>query len=190
MARIASFVGRAGLVGVLGLAMLTGAGSVQANSRPKERDRHKDCDEKQVLVINEDDEPVPVRVVGRDPFQAFQRPFSLDWPDGEGFATSGYTVPAGRRLVIEYASLFAYLQTEGQTMFVRILTTAGGGSAFHTLAVQKQEDYGVLKQFGAAHVVRIYADPGSTVQVSAGRLPFNGTANGTVTLSGHFENVP
>jgi len=75
-------------------------------------------------------------------------------------------------------------------MFVRILTAAGGGSAFHTLAVQKQEDYGVLKQFGAAHMVRIYADPGSIVQVSAGRVPFGSTANCTLTLSGHFENVP
>jgi len=62
--------------------------------------------------------------------------------------------------------------------------------AFHNLAVQKQEDYGVLKQFSAAHLVRIYADPGSTVQVSAGRVPANSIANGTVTLSGHFENVP
>ena len=75
-------------------------------------------------------------------------------------------------------------------MFVRIVTTAGGAGAFHTLAVQNQGDYGVLKQFGAAHVVRIYADPGSTVQVSAGRVPSNNTAACTVTLSGHFENVP
>jgi len=188
MARIASFVGRAGLASVLGLAMLTGAGSVQAHSAPKERDRGRD--DKQVVVVNEDDEAIPVRVVGRDPFQPFQRPFSLEWPDGQDLVTSTYTVPAGKRLVIEYASLSAYLQAEGQSMFVRILTTAGGASAFHNLAVQKQEDYGVLKQFSAAHLVRIYADPGSTVQVSAGRVPANSIANGTVTLSGHFENVP
>ena len=92
--------------------------------------------------------------------------------------------------MIEYASLSAYLQPEGQSMFVRIETVSGGAGGFHTLAVQKQEDYGVLKQFAAAHLVRLYADPGSTVKVSVGRVPFNNTANCTLTLSGHFENVP
>jgi hypothetical protein len=133
---------------------------------------------------------VPVRVVGRETPQPFQRQFVLDWPDSEGFVTTSYQVPAGMRLVIEYASLFAFLQPEGQAMFIRILTTVNGNEAFHNLAVQKQEDYGVLKQFGAAHAVRIYADAGSMVQVSAGRVPFTNTANCSLTLSGHFESVP
>jgi hypothetical protein len=142
-----------------------------------------------VRVINT---PLPVTVTNPTltiQIKPFQRQFTLDWVDGEDLVTGSYQVPAGFRLVIEYASLSAYLQPEGQSMFVRILTTAGGTTAFHALAVQKQEDFGVLKQFGAAHPVRIYADPGSTVQVSAGRVPLAGTANCTLTLSGHLENV-
>jgi hypothetical protein len=117
----------------------------------------------------------------------FHQQFPLDWPDGEGFVEATYQVPNGKRLVLEYASLFAFLQPEGQSMFVRIVTRVRGTDAFHTLLVQKQEDYGVLKQFGAAHAVKIYADPGSTVKVSVGRVPFNNTAAATVTLSGVLE---
>lgn len=145
--------------------------------------------EKAVVVVNAPDQPVPVQVIAPAP-QPFQRQFPLDWADGVGFATASYQVPADKRLAIEYASLYAYLPPDGQSIFVRVVSTVGGESAFHTLAVQKQEDYGVLKQFGAAHTVRIYADPGSTIQVSVGRVPFAGTANATVTLSGRLEDVP
>ena len=182
-----------------GLAVLVGAGAVLADSKPKPKpkkhDQCGDCCEgqKRVVVVNGADQAVPVRVVGTEsspPFQPYQQQFPLDWAEGEDLVVGTYAVPADKRLVIEYASLFAYLQPEGQAMFVRIVTTAGGAGAFHTLAVQKQENYGVLKQFGAAHAVRIYADPGSTVQVSVGRVPANSIANSTVTLSGHFEDVP
>ena len=171
-------VRRGGFVAFLAVVLLAGAGAGWA-----------DPPERPVVVVNAPDQPVPVRVIAPAP-QPFQRPFALDWADGEGFVTSTYQVPAGKRLVVEYASLSAYLPPDGQSIFVRILTTVGGQSAFHTLAVQKQEDYGVLKQFGAAHTVRIYADPGSTVQVSVGRVPFTSTANATVTLSGRLEDVP
>ncbi len=133
---------------------------------------------------------VPVRVVGREASQPFQRQFTLDWQDGQDLATGTYQVPPGKRLVIDYASLFAFLQPGGQSMTVRIVTTVNGSDGFNTLALQRQADYGVLPQFGAAHLVRIYADPGSTVRVSVGRTPFTSTASCTVTLSGHFEDVP
>jgi hypothetical protein len=136
--------------------------------------------------------PVPVTVTNpvATVQEPFQHQFSLDWPDGQGLVTGTYYVPAGRRLVIEYASLSAYLPPTGQAMFVRVVTTVNGSGAFHTLAVQRQEDYGVLKQFGAAHLVRIFADPGSMVQVSVGRVPSTSTANCNVTLSGFFQAVP
>lgn len=133
---------------------------------------------------------VPVRVVGREASQPFQRQFTLDWQDGQDLATGTYQVPPGKRLVIDYASLFAFLQPGGQSMTVRIVTTVNGSDGFNTLALQRQADYGVLPQFGAAHLVRIYADPGSTVRVSVGRTPFTSTASCAVTLSGHFEDVP
>lgn len=151
-----------------------------------------DPKEKEVVVVNGPDQAVPVRVIPAD--QPFHHQFALDFPDGEGLVTSTYTVPAGQRLAIEYASLSAYLPPDGQTIFVRIITTTSNGhsptDAFHTLAIQKREDYGVLKQFEGAHAVRIYANPSTSVRVSLGRLPFTGTANGNVTLSGRLESLP
>ena len=181
---------RAGSVAVLGLLLWAGASVDRADAGSGDQEGKGADKEKAVVVVNGPGQAVPVAVVARPATQPFQRQFSLDWPDGEGFATASMQVPAGKRLVIEYASLAAYLQPDGQSMFVRIATTSDGGTAFHTLAVQKQEDYGVLKQFGAAHLVRIYAEPGTAVQVSAGRVPFASTANCWVTLSGHYEDVP
>jgi hypothetical protein len=190
MANLARVVGRGGSTAVLGLVLL--ASAAWADSRPKDRNEEgKEGNHRsRVVVVNGPTQAVPVQVVGKVAAQPFQHQFALDWPDGTGLATGSYVVPAGKRLVIEYASMSAYLQPDGQSMFVRIVTTVAGGDAFHNLAVQKQEDYGVLKQFGAAHLVRIYADPGSSVRVSAGRVPFDSTANCAVTLSGHFEDVP
>lgn len=131
---------------------------------------------------------VPVRVV-REERQPFQRQLGLDWVDGLDLATSTLEVPAGHRFVIEYASLSAFLPG-GQSMFIRILTTSSGLNAFHTLDVRRGEDWGVLEQFGAAHLVRIYADPGTTIRVSAGRTPAAGSANCSLTLSGYLEPVP
>ena len=122
--------------------------------------------------------------------QPLHRQFALDWPDGIDEAMGTYVVPADKRLVVEYASLFAYLPTSGQSMFIRILTSVDGDNAFHNLAVRQREDYGVLKQFDAGHVVKIYADPGTTVQIKVGRTPFTGPANANLTLSGHLVDVP
>lgn len=182
------------------LAVTLSAGAAQAvPPHPKD---------KEVVVTNGVDEPVPVQLVSPNPVPVqvngpvtiashdtpFHFQFALDFPDGEGLAQASYTVPADKRLVIEYASLSAYLPPDGQTIFVRIITTANTGyattDAFHTLYIQKREDYGVLKQFEGAHTVRIYANPGTQVRVSMGRLPFNNTASGNVTLSGRLEDLP
>jgi len=157
-----------GLVALLGVVLLAGADARRANAQQ-----------------GAGRERAEVRAS-----QPFQRQFALDWADGQDLVEASYQVPPGKRLVIEYASLSAYLQPEGQSMFVRIVTTVSGGDAFHNLAVQKQEDWGVLKQFGAAHTVKVYADPGSRVRVSVGRTPFGNTANATVTLSGRLEALP
>lgn len=157
------------------------AADTQSQARARARD---------VRVVNEADEALPVREVGREAREPFQHQFALDWPEANDFVFATYSVPSGKRLVVEYASAWAYLPATGQTMFVRMTTTAGGSSAFHTLALQKREDYGVLKQFEGAHLVRLYADPATTVRVSVGRVPAVGTANCTVTLSGYLVDVP
>ena len=167
---------------VVGLGtLLLGNGADADTRRPRPHD---------VRVVNDSDEAVPVREIGHETREPFHRQFALDWPDGTDLSTATYSVPAGKRLVVEYASAWAYLPPAGQTMFVRITTTVGGSEAFHTLALQKREDYGVLKQFEGAHLVRLYADPATTVHVAAGRQPGADMASCTVTLSGYLVDVP
>jgi hypothetical protein len=181
MRRTVERIGR-GLL-VVGLAAMAFGSEAAADSQRRQGPRG-------VLVVNEADQAVPVREVGRETREPFHRQFVLDWADGTDLSTASYAVPSGKRLVVEYASLSAYLPPSGQSMFVRILTTVGGSDAFHTLALQKREDYGVLKQFEGAHLVKLYADPATTVRVSAGRVPAVDTANCTVTLSGYLVDVP
>lgn len=173
------FKGRVGLgtVVALGVLALAAPGLAQGNA-------------KDVVVVNDASQAVPVRVVDRQVSTPWQHAFRLDWADSVDFASSSYQVPADKRLVIEYGSFFVYLPSSGQTVFVRIRTTIGGSTLLHTVAVQSRGDYGVLKQFEAAHLVKIYADPGSTVTVSAGRLPAVETAGGFMTLSGLLVDVP
>jgi hypothetical protein len=176
MMRIKEFVG---LAAGVALGILTGAAPGLAQGATKD-----------VVVVNGTHQAVPVRSVDRPAETPWQFEFALDWADGVGNATSTYQVPANKRLVIEYGSYSAYLPPSGQNIFVRIQTSAGGGTLFHSLDVQARGDYGVLKQFGAAHTVKIYADAGSTVTVSAGRVPFVDPANSFMTLSGLLVDVP
>lgn len=56
--------------------------------------------------------------------------------EGSDLVTGTCQVPVGKRLVIEYASPFAFLQPGAQSMFIRIVTAVGGSDGFHALAVQ------------------------------------------------------
>lgn len=145
-----------------------------------------------VVVKNTTADPVPVRIVPAD--EPFQQTFWLDFADGSGMTTSSYTVPADKRLVIEYASMTTYLPAGGQSIWLWVATTAGNGygtsQLSHALDVQKKQDYGLLTVFGAAHLVKIYALPGTEVRVTMGRYPSNGLGSGAVILSGRLESLP
>jgi hypothetical protein len=51
--------------------------------------------------------------------------------------------------------------------------------------VQTGRDLHVTSQ-----LVRLYAEPGATVGVTMGRAEFDGTANGSVSLTGYLVDVP
>jgi hypothetical protein len=147
---------------------------------------------KDVVVTNTPANPVPVRNVDEGSRQPFQRPFSVNLAPTESFGEATFTVPAGKRIVVEYASLRASLPP-GQTVFVNIVTTTAGQSAFHPVLISDQGMYGVLHLVGASHQTRIYADPGTTITVQFGRDPSAGAPGGAnffMTLSGYRVDVP
>ncbi|HET7235811.1 MAG TPA: hypothetical protein VFK59_05200 [Actinomycetota bacterium] len=84
-------------------------------------------------------------------------------------------VPAGTRLIIEYVS--ARVETPQDRELV-VSTTAGGVTALHWVPLS--EPYVTISN--AAEDVRLYADPGTEVEVCL-------TGLGQVTLSGHLVSV-
>jgi hypothetical protein len=148
--------------------------------------------DKDVIVSNTAANPALVRNVDERRSQPFQRPFFVDLTATEDSGEATYTVPANKRWVIEYTSMRASLLPD-QTVFVNVMTTAGGQGAFHPMLVSDQGLYGALQLLGGAQQVRLYADPGSTVRVQFAREPSGGTRGGAnffMTLSGHQVDVP
>jgi hypothetical protein len=95
-----------------------------------------------------------------------------------------FPVPAGQRLVIEYINAQLTFATTGT---IGINVTSGGKSVsygFPIAAYPGGSSGGV-----GSHMVRLYADPGSTVIVDT-------CANGTSTaetagaISGYLVNIP
>jgi hypothetical protein len=74
-----------------------------------------------------------------------------------------FTVPPGKRLVIEYGSCRVFPQT-GEEAEARVTTIVGGVEGSYSLLLTPQGNL-----LAASHAVRVYADPGTEVQVSVTR---------------------
>jgi len=133
--------------------------------------------------------PLPVREVAdpaKQPFQAMEIAQITDLNHLFQLAT----VPAGKRLVIEYASAGSNV-TAGTKMVAVITTTAGGNTVSHSLVMV---DQGLLQgslNIVAAQPMRLYADPGTPVTGIIWRdSPNGGGGNWGMTISGYFVDVP
>jgi hypothetical protein len=134
---------------------------------------------------------IPIRDVENPARQPFQRELQITIPAGSNGAAETFTVPAGKRLVIEYIAATVAV-FPGQKGSLRITNTAGGTLASYDLHL---EDEGVgftgFAIFRVSQQIRIYADPGSTVTVVVGSdgatLPVN--IGELVTLSGYLVTL-
>ena len=127
----------------------------------------------------------PLRV--SDPEAArtpFQHTFQTEAPSGTRTSES-ITVPAHKRLVIEYvsASLNEYPPGVGGTAY---LVTDAGGETVYYYTVSHAQDFNKRSQS-----VHIYADPGTTLTVGAVSDNFVTPQIGTDTeISGYLVDVP
>ncbi len=98
-------------------------------------------------------------------------------------ATSTYTVPAGKRLVIEYYSAQLTQFPVGGSAWVSLSTTVGGRTG----------TYKVVPPVGSTvpynQLTRIYADPGTFVRVAVVQSS-GGSCGASVVLSGHLLSTP
>ena len=141
-----------------------------------------------VHIVNELDSPVLERDVDQPARQPFQRGVSLAFPAGEGTANAEFTVPANKRLVIEYVSARISL-TDGTLHWFSVRTAAGSSTGTHYFAsisiASLPNVYTISQQ------TRLYANPGSTVTIEARRIfnPDIGADSGSATISGYLVDM-
>lgn len=141
-------------------------------------------------VGNTASSPVLVRDVDNAARLAFQASASITLADGTTFATSTITtVPAGKRLVIEYISALAATQT-GQKALAQIQVYQGTTPYLHRVALSLQgtftTSFGTGDEFVAGQSTRLYADAGTAVIVEIGRSASSGAAKGVFVISGYL----
>lgn len=145
-----------------------------------------------VSVGNLGNSPLPVRDVDNPARQPVQAHASCDGTGATGCSTSIFVVPPGKRLVIEYASMQAGIPA-GQVALFEIQTIAGGasGSVEHSFPLSAPSVSGFGGGLTAVgQQVRVYADPGITVNVSGRRNIVAGDARFSFSISGHLVDVP
>jgi len=144
-------------------------------------------------------DPLPVRVVDAATATPFQV-FIMRNPGVIGFPFTPFTVPADKRLVIEYVSGELAAASSCATVPRMVLTTTVGGATLTHYFYP--EDTGVIDEgngpgrvFGLSQETRLYADPGTDVltQIRTSASPGCGYRTGVDTglhISGYLVDVP
>ena len=153
-----------------------------------------------VSVNNATSSPVPVRDMndGIQPVQATGSCSSPAFTIGCGPLTI-YTVPPGKRLVIEYASMNACL-LPGQTIELQIETELCSQFVTHNLPSVSTVTPGAgviacnapsaSTQVSSGEVVHLYADPGTPVLATGLRDSNTGLTSFSFSISGHLVDFP
>ncbi len=192
-----ALVGVLVLVGVVAAVMPLAGRGQGIGSGPPPQD---------VIVVNSSSQPVPVtgsvtvanlgssRLLVRDVDNPARQPFETNQSCSAGGALGcqlSFTVPAGKRLVIEYASMHASIPV-GEVAELSIVTSVAGTFVEHVLPLTPPSvpfaAGGLVARVG--QVVRLYADPGTVVFVNVGRSGVGSPTNFSVSISGHLVDVP
>ena len=141
-----------------------------------------------VQISNPDVAPVPVRDVDNPARQPVHTNVFCIANSTLGCDETIYTVPAGKRLVIEYASMLAEIPV-GQVASWTISTFVGGRLERHRFPqTPPSVAFHNVNATESGQQVRIYADPGTNV--NAGGIPNSGSGPFTFIISGHLVDVP
>ena len=167
-----------GIVFIVSVLSITATGVVHSHTRGAAR----------VRVVNTVDHPVLVRDVN-DARQPFQRVVSIPNPAGSLFAAGNFTVPGGKRLVIEHVSILSAVPP-GQKVLLIMNTQVEGQPADHFLLADFQGSFGGTDRFFVSQPIRVYADPGTSVVIRTERTSTGGNASYAATVSGFLVDVP
>jgi hypothetical protein len=135
------------------------------------------------LDVNVVNTPLPV-------LQPFQHDSVITTPAGLLGGNDTFTVPAGKRLVIEFVSFRATWPAGQQTTLAFIgVCNSGGGvcpTNFFVPAIAQGPDFGGGALFTGSSPTRLYADAGTDVTVAIRRNATTGTGLASVAVSGYL----
>lgn len=145
-----------------------------------------------VIVENTSAQAVPVKDVGKGKAAgAFQAQVTLNLADGVSGANGTVAIPAGKRLVIEYASAWAQAPG-GEFVSFSVQCMLNGETVFtpHYLPVSQQYLDVVNQVFIAGTAVQLYADtPQVNLRVDRGSN-VAGPVTAFISISGHLVDAP
>jgi hypothetical protein len=129
----------------------------------------------------------------RDVDNPARRPFQqeLTWQNDPTQLGGGasFTVPPGKRLVIEYVSANVVIST-GEVVSFFVRTTVNGTVARHFVdAIPRGPSGGYSKSYVMNQEVRLYAGPGTRVDLFANNT-LGGESYGIGTVSGYLVDIP
>lgn len=152
-----------------------------------------------VRITNTTTQSVPVKDQDHGARQPVYLHASVDFYDGSYYphftpSSNMYTVPANKRLVLEYftADIPAMV---GQRVRVSLQTTTAGNSiALYYMPLETPvafDPFNIQATSIASRVIRIYCDPGSSVHLSVSRSTNGGVSTpGDITISGYLVDLP
>src|SRR5260370_11401940 len=146
-----------------------------------------------VQIANSPATPVPVRDASRPNRTPFQKAVCIQIPEGFENGAEFVDVPAGKRLVIEYASAAGFAPI-GQKVIFSFITETDDAihptvNTQHYLLSTPYGTFGNADAFLVGQVVKLFADPGTSLELFASRSDSTGAANVSFSISGYFEDA-
>jgi hypothetical protein len=138
-----------------------------------------------VTVSNLGTNPLPVS----DSNNPAKQPFQIEMSTTDFFVPDRFTVPAGKRLVIEMVTIHNLLEgTNCYANRVTLSTSVRGVEMRHFFFPEHRGTRSDLSFYGVSLVTRLYADPGTVVRIGDLFLGCSIRSTGW-TISGHLIEV-
>ena len=179
---LVAFTGLTALVILIALlTALSGRGQGSSNNAPPPSN---------INVINPATNPVLVRDLDRPTEQPYRDTVAITMSFDDTGSTGGLDpVPAGKRLVVEYATAHANIPF-GEMAQVALVV----GTIRYDLPFIPQGTFGfppaVRTFLAGSEPMRLYVNAGEAVSVATERSSGDGAAFVRVSISGHLVNVP
>ena len=150
-----------------------------------------------VQIANSPSNPLPVRDAATPNRTPFQTELTVEVKDSERSGSGFVPVPAGKRLVIEYASVISVADI-GQALVFELVTQSKTGTQppvssrfFLPTTLRSPAPVGGDEdQYVAGQVVKLFSDPGTSLELRAERGALNsGNAIAIFAISGYLEDA-